>query len=139
MTQQPQSPGNPGKLLLPEKSERSKPAGQCGGEKEQSLLKAEVIVPSTLVAAGRTSFILQGFSLVPPLQLPAPLQVCVTGMFACLSGLNGASNQTLPLQVHKFLNKNRDQLRPEVLDIFSQSRLKVLQWVRRKISIADTH
>uniref|UniRef100_A0A8C5TZT5 Myosin XVB n=1 Tax=Malurus cyaneus samueli TaxID=2593467 RepID=A0A8C5TZT5_9PASS len=37
-------------------------------------------------------------------------------------------------QVHKFLNKNRDQLRPEVLEIFSQSRLKVLQWVRRKIS-----
>uniref|UniRef100_A0A8C3J0X3 Myosin motor domain-containing protein n=1 Tax=Calidris pygmaea TaxID=425635 RepID=A0A8C3J0X3_9CHAR len=30
-------------------------------------------------------------------------------------------------QVHKFLNKNRDQLRPEVLDIFSQSHLKVLQ------------
>uniref|UniRef100_A0A8C8E8C1 Myosin motor domain-containing protein n=1 Tax=Otus sunia TaxID=257818 RepID=A0A8C8E8C1_9STRI len=30
-------------------------------------------------------------------------------------------------QVHKFLNKNRDQLRPEVLDIFSQSRLEVLE------------
>lgn len=43
----------------------------------------------------------------------------------CLSGLNDALNQTLPLQVHKFLNKNRDQLRPEVLEIFSQSRLKV--------------
>uniref|UniRef100_A0A8D2LHE6 Myosin XVB n=1 Tax=Varanus komodoensis TaxID=61221 RepID=A0A8D2LHE6_VARKO len=28
-------------------------------------------------------------------------------------------------QVHKFLNKNHDQLRPEVLDIFSQSHLKV--------------
>lgn len=47
-------------------------------------------------------------------------------MFACLvGGLNGALNQTLPLQVHNFLSKNRDQLCPEVLDIFSQSRLKV--------------
>ncbi|XP_065419061.1 unconventional myosin-XVB-like [Chrysemys picta bellii] len=27
-------------------------------------------------------------------------------------------------QVHKFLNKNHDQLRPEVLEIFSQSHLK---------------
>ncbi|NXX31505.1 MYO15 protein, partial [Nicator chloris] len=32
-------------------------------------------------------------------------------------------------QVHKFLNKNRDQLRPEVLDIFSQSRLKVVSLI----------
>ncbi|NXR94295.1 MYO15 protein, partial [Hypocryptadius cinnamomeus] len=32
-------------------------------------------------------------------------------------------------QVHKFLNKNRDQLRPEVLDIFSQSRLKVVSHI----------
>lgn len=44
----------------------------------------------------------------------------------CFLGLNCALNQALPLQVHKFLNKNRDQLRLEVLDIFSQSRLKVL-------------
>ncbi|XP_044840359.1 unconventional myosin-XV-like [Mauremys mutica] len=29
-------------------------------------------------------------------------------------------------QVHKFLNKNHDQLRPEVLEIFSQSRLKLV-------------
>ncbi|KAF7249127.1 Unconventional myosin-XV [Varanus komodoensis] len=29
-------------------------------------------------------------------------------------------------QVHKFLNKNHDQLRPEVLDIFSQSHLKLV-------------
>ncbi|XP_019398361.1 PREDICTED: unconventional myosin-XV-like [Crocodylus porosus] len=29
-------------------------------------------------------------------------------------------------QVHKFLNKNHDQLRSEVLDIFSQSRLKLM-------------
>ena len=60
-------------------------------------------------------------------------------MFVCLVGdLNGALSQTLHLQVHKFLNKNRDQLHPEVLDIFSQSRLKVLWWFRMKISIADT-
>ncbi|NXJ88406.1 MYO15 protein, partial [Corythaixoides concolor] len=32
-------------------------------------------------------------------------------------------------QVYKFLNKNRDQLRPEVLDIFSQSRLKVVSHI----------
>ncbi|XP_025032303.1 unconventional myosin-XV-like, partial [Python bivittatus] len=29
-------------------------------------------------------------------------------------------------QVHKFLNKNHDQLRPEILDIFSQSHLKLV-------------
>ncbi|NXY56758.1 MYO15 protein, partial [Callaeas wilsoni] len=35
-------------------------------------------------------------------------------------------------QVHKFLNKNRDQLRPEVLDIFSQSHLKVVSHIFRR-------
>uniref|UniRef100_A0A8C5IR67 MY15B protein n=1 Tax=Junco hyemalis TaxID=40217 RepID=A0A8C5IR67_JUNHY len=36
-------------------------------------------------------------------------------------------------QVHKFLNKNRDQLRPEVLDIFSQSRLKVVSEIFQRL------
>nr|XP_047920128.1 myosin XVB [Anser cygnoides]XP_047920129.1 myosin XVB [Anser cygnoides] len=35
-------------------------------------------------------------------------------------------------RVHKFLNKNRDQLRLEVLDIFSQSRLKVVSHIFQK-------
>ncbi|NXA04448.1 MYO15 protein, partial [Sapayoa aenigma] len=35
-------------------------------------------------------------------------------------------------QVHKFLNKNRDQLHPEVLDIFSQSRLKMVSHIFQK-------
>ncbi|NXW03016.1 MYO15 protein, partial [Fregetta grallaria] len=39
-------------------------------------------------------------------------------------------------QVHKFLNKNRDQLRLEVLDIFSQSRLKVVSHIFRKAKAA---
>ncbi|XP_054027080.1 myosin XVB [Dryobates pubescens] len=39
-------------------------------------------------------------------------------------------------QVHKFLNKNRDQLRPEVLDIFSQSRLKVVSHIFQKAKAA---
>ncbi|KFV55250.1 Unconventional myosin-XV, partial [Tyto alba] len=39
-------------------------------------------------------------------------------------------------QVHKFLNKNRDQLRPEVLDIFSQSRLKVVSYIFQKAKAA---
>ncbi|NXI99701.1 MYO15 protein, partial [Psophia crepitans] len=40
-------------------------------------------------------------------------------------------------QVHKFLNKNHDQLRPEVLDIFSQSRLKVVSHIFQKAK--DAH
>ncbi|NWX48847.1 MYO15 protein, partial [Steatornis caripensis] len=39
-------------------------------------------------------------------------------------------------QVHKFLNKNRDQLHPEVLDIFSQSRLKVVSHIFQKAKAA---
>ncbi|NWR82334.1 MYO15 protein, partial [Furnarius figulus] len=39
-------------------------------------------------------------------------------------------------QVHKFLYKNRDQLRPEVLDIFSQSRLKVVSHIFQKAKAA---
>ncbi|NXX18763.1 MYO15 protein, partial [Podargus strigoides] len=39
-------------------------------------------------------------------------------------------------QVHKFLNKNRDQLRPEVLDIFSQSRLKMVSHIFQKAKAA---
>ncbi|NXR07326.1 MYO15 protein, partial [Semnornis frantzii] len=39
-------------------------------------------------------------------------------------------------QVHKFLNKNRDQLRPEVLDIFSQSHLKVVSHIFQKAKAA---
>ncbi|XP_058708652.1 unconventional myosin-XV-like [Poecile atricapillus] len=39
-------------------------------------------------------------------------------------------------QVHKFLNKNRDQLRPEVLDIFSQSRLKVVSHIFQRAKAA---
>ncbi|NWT03025.1 MYO15 protein, partial [Mionectes macconnelli] len=41
-------------------------------------------------------------------------------------------------QVHKFLNKNRDQLRPEVLDIFSQSRLKVVSHIFQKAKAASS-
>ncbi|NXO71685.1 MYO15 protein, partial [Phainopepla nitens] len=40
-------------------------------------------------------------------------------------------------QVHKFLNKNRDQLRPEVLDIFSQSRLKVVSHIFQRAKAAS--
>ncbi|NWR78690.1 MYO15 protein, partial [Centropus unirufus] len=39
-------------------------------------------------------------------------------------------------QVHKFLNKNRDQLRPEVLEIFSQSQLKVVSHIFKKAKAA---
>ncbi|NXT11223.1 MYO15 protein, partial [Prunella fulvescens] len=39
-------------------------------------------------------------------------------------------------QVHKFLSKNRDQLRPEVLDIFSQSRLKVVSHIFQRAKAA---
>ncbi|OWK52135.1 Unconventional myosin-XV [Lonchura striata] len=39
-------------------------------------------------------------------------------------------------QVHKFLNKNRDQLQPEVLDIFSQSRLKVVSHIFQRAKAA---
>ncbi|XP_064584955.1 myosin XVB [Zonotrichia leucophrys gambelii] len=39
-------------------------------------------------------------------------------------------------QVHKFLSKNRDQLRPEVLDIFSQSRLKVVSEIFQRAKAA---
>ncbi|NXW59260.1 MYO15 protein, partial [Eurystomus gularis] len=39
-------------------------------------------------------------------------------------------------QVHKFLNKNRDRLHPEVLDIFSQSRLKVVSHIFQKAKAA---
>ncbi|NWI97432.1 MYO15 protein, partial [Pitta sordida] len=39
-------------------------------------------------------------------------------------------------QVHKFLNKNRDQLRPEVLDIFCQSRLKTVSHIFQKAKAA---
>ncbi|NXO59617.1 MYO15 protein, partial [Aramus guarauna] len=39
-------------------------------------------------------------------------------------------------QVHKFLNKNRDHLRPEVLDIFSQSHLKVVSHIFQKAKAA---
>ncbi|KFQ17294.1 Unconventional myosin-XV, partial [Merops nubicus] len=39
-------------------------------------------------------------------------------------------------QVHKFLNKNRDLLRPEVLDIFSQSRLKMVSHIFQKAKSA---
>ncbi|NXU45179.1 MYO15 protein, partial [Drymodes brunneopygia] len=39
-------------------------------------------------------------------------------------------------QVHKFLNKNRDQLRPEVLDIFSQSSLKVVSHIFQRAKAA---
>ncbi|KFP90287.1 Unconventional myosin-XV, partial [Apaloderma vittatum] len=39
-------------------------------------------------------------------------------------------------QVHKFLSKNRDQLRPEVLEIFSQSRLKVVSHIFQKAKAA---
>ncbi|XP_026717083.1 myosin XVB [Athene cunicularia] len=39
-------------------------------------------------------------------------------------------------QVHKFLNKNRDRLRPEVLDIFSQSRLEVVSHIFQKAKAA---
>ncbi|XP_009878223.1 PREDICTED: unconventional myosin-XVB-like [Charadrius vociferus] len=41
-------------------------------------------------------------------------------------------------QVHKFLNKNRDQLRPEVLDIFSESHLKVVSHIFQKAKAAYT-
>ncbi|KAL2297686.1 hypothetical protein Nmel_016240 [Mimus melanotis] len=40
------------------------------------------------------------------------------------------------LKVHKFLSKNRDQLRPEVLDIFSQSRLKVVSHIFQRAKAA---
>ncbi|XP_065504168.1 myosin XVB [Caloenas nicobarica] len=39
-------------------------------------------------------------------------------------------------QVHKFLNKNRDQLCPEVLDMFSQSRLKMVSHIFQKAKAA---
>ncbi|KFP98203.1 Unconventional myosin-XV, partial [Haliaeetus albicilla] len=39
-------------------------------------------------------------------------------------------------QVHKFLSKNRDQLCPQVLDIFSQSRLKVVSHIFQKAKAA---
>ncbi|NWR46244.1 MYO15 protein, partial [Regulus satrapa] len=39
-------------------------------------------------------------------------------------------------QVHKFLNKNRDKLQPEVLDIFSQSRLKVVSNIFQRAKAA---
>ncbi|NWY69769.1 MYO15 protein, partial [Erithacus rubecula] len=39
-------------------------------------------------------------------------------------------------QVHKFLSKNRDQLRPEVLDIFSQSSLKVVSHIFQRAKAA---
>ncbi|NWV51120.1 MYO15 protein, partial [Daphoenositta chrysoptera] len=39
-------------------------------------------------------------------------------------------------QVHKFLSKNRDQLRPEVLEIFSQSRLKVVSHIFQRAKAA---
>ncbi|NXU88135.1 MYO15 protein, partial [Xiphorhynchus elegans] len=39
-------------------------------------------------------------------------------------------------QVHKFLNKNRDQLSAEVLDIFSQSRLKVVSHIFQEAKAA---
>ncbi|XP_049668944.1 myosin XVB [Accipiter gentilis] len=39
-------------------------------------------------------------------------------------------------QVHNFLSKNRDQLCPEVLDIFSQSRLKVVSHIFQKAKAA---
>ncbi|NXC86150.1 MYO15 protein, partial [Cercotrichas coryphoeus] len=39
-------------------------------------------------------------------------------------------------QVHKFLSKNRDQLRPEVLEIFSQSRLKVVSHMFQRAKAA---
>ncbi|NWZ07415.1 MYO15 protein, partial [Agelaius phoeniceus] len=39
-------------------------------------------------------------------------------------------------QVHKFLHKNRDQLQPEVLDIFSQSRLKVVSEIFQRAKAA---
>ncbi|NWV04644.1 MYO15 protein, partial [Ptilonorhynchus violaceus] len=39
-------------------------------------------------------------------------------------------------QVHKFLNKNRDQLRPEVLEIFSQSRLKMVSHIFQRAKAA---
>ncbi|NXI39989.1 MYO15 protein, partial [Galbula dea] len=39
-------------------------------------------------------------------------------------------------QVHNFLNKNRDQLRPEVLDIFSQSCLKMVSHIFQKAKAA---
>ncbi|NXU56979.1 MYO15 protein, partial [Turnix velox] len=39
-------------------------------------------------------------------------------------------------QVHKFLNKNRDQLRPEVLDLFSQSHLQVVSHIFQKAKAA---
>ncbi|NWX29038.1 MYO15 protein, partial [Notiomystis cincta] len=39
-------------------------------------------------------------------------------------------------QVHKFLSKNRDQLRPEVLDIFSQSRLKGVSHIFQRAKAA---
>ena len=112
--------------MLLKKREGSKPAGQCEGGKEQSLLKAEVIVPSP--PGGSRNSKLHSLGLSPCSTSPAvcPKLVSVRGIFACLVGdLNGALNQTLPLQVHKFLSKNRDQLCPQVLDIFSQSRLKV--------------
>ncbi|XP_023794721.1 unconventional myosin-XVB-like [Cyanistes caeruleus] len=112
--QQPQSPGNAGKLLL----------SHCP------------LPPSILVAAGRTSLILQGFPLFHLSSCLSPVPVCVTGVIACLSGLKGVLNQTLPLQVHKFLSKNRDQLRPEVLDIFSQSRLKVVSHIFQRAKAA---
>ncbi|KFP33554.1 Unconventional myosin-XV, partial [Colius striatus] len=39
-------------------------------------------------------------------------------------------------QVHKFLNKNREQPRPEVLDIFSQSRLQMVSHIFQKAKAA---
>nr|XP_056704367.1 myosin XVB [Euleptes europaea] len=36
-------------------------------------------------------------------------------------------------QVHKFLNKNHDQLRPEVLEIFSQSHLKLVCSISQRV------
>ncbi|NWI60152.1 MYO15 protein, partial [Calyptomena viridis] len=39
-------------------------------------------------------------------------------------------------QVHKFLNKNRDQLHPEVLDVFSQSHLKLVSHIFQKAKAA---
>ncbi|KAJ6660325.1 hypothetical protein lerEdw1_017748 [Lerista edwardsae] len=42
-------------------------------------------------------------------------------------------------QVHKFLNKNHDELRPEVLDVFSQSHLKLVSSLFQKVKEQQTN
>ncbi|XP_016122752.1 unconventional myosin-XVB-like [Sinocyclocheilus grahami] len=58
---------------------------------------------------------------------PSPKFLCQCSQYITMQGLSRTR------QVHNFLNKNHDQFRPEVLELFARSRLQIVSGLFRKV------